>query len=228
MVRPTSLASILLLSTACAATVQAAPVVDASYVGGATNRFFAGPVDGNGLNLAQTFTVGLAGALTHVDVYAARTGDTTAPLILEIRTTTAGAPDRLASAVLATANVPASAVPVAGPDFNGTNDYTVASFVGVDLTGLFVTPGQVLAIGIRSGAFPGGYVLPYTSQTPSGYAGGTRFLRGNSTDVYTQSSAGDHFFRTYVDAAVSAPEPASLGLLGVAALPALARRRRRA
>ena len=176
-----------------------------------------------GIDIAQTFTVGIAGTLSQVAVNIARTGDTTAPLFVEIRSTVGGIPNAVDGQVLLSTPLSAAAVPIAGPTTAGPFSSAPFAFVNVDLSafGLAVTPGEVLALSLTSDAVRGGYL--WGLNAPGTYAGGHGYYRGNSLDAAWILGGADQNFRTFV----SVPEPASLALVAIA-LAGLVTMRRRA
>jgi hypothetical protein len=97
---------------------------------------------------AQTFTVGVLGALTGLDLLLCRGFNTTQPLLVDIRRTFGGIPaesDTDPTAILASAVVPASRIDTKRPLGPG------ASWVHIDFAGLtpLVSPGDVLAVVLR-------------------------------------------------------------------------------
>ncbi len=188
------------------------------------DQFFVADVAGDNtiiaarFNAAQTFTVGITGVLTSVEVNIAQFELTSAPLVLDIRTTTDGVPTEpdSGSNVLATLTLPAASIP------------SIPEFVTFDVPDLSVTAGEVLAITMSTTA---GAVLGAPDDAPfiwldgSGYSGGRAFARGVDAagltwgDGATFSLAGtDYAFRTFVDPASPVPEPSTLLLLCVLAV----------
>jgi hypothetical protein len=191
---------------------DAASVLDQSSGTLPTNGF-GGFIADFGIDIAQTFTVGIGGILSGVDVAVARTGsDPVQNLIVEIRSTSGGVPGAAVGTVLASAAL----TPAAIPDFGGTTtsgpyDLNAFAFIHVDLSGasLLVAPGDVLALTLRSEALPGGYAWAFTFGDP--YAGGHGFYRANNPGTGDFIIGGaDQMFRTYV---AVVPEPGSLLLL---------------
>ena len=89
----------------------------------------------------QTFTVGLAGTLTRIDLQLGRNATALQPLQFELRTLTAGGvPDQSPAALRYSTSIAAASVPV----LVTTNNFTVS----LDLSGaaLAVTPGQQLCL----------------------------------------------------------------------------------
>jgi hypothetical protein len=185
------------------------------------------------IDKAQTFTVGLAGYLTRVDVKLHTAGGTPVEDVLfDIRTTAAGVPTEpdAGANILFSAVIPKTTVPFA-PIFGDvpwtTVDLGPASFL--------VAPGDVLAICLRSedpntNPFFTNYWLAGNWMNP--YASGKEYYRyfGNQFPQITWTNDEedyDFFFRTYVDAeAPAVPEPASVLLFG-SALAGLAGMRRK-
>ena len=176
---------------------------------------------------AQTFTVGLAGQLTRVDLEVVKEATTTTlPLRVEVRRTTpAGFPGADDVDVLATGSIAASLLPTyqeSGPP----NPF----WAPVDLTGanLRVSPGDVLALVLRSSEpnepFQRGYMWWSYPQGRDEYPGGDAFRRfqGGTFERMTGNVATDSGFRTYV----LVPEPAAVATMLAAASAVLLRRRR--
>jgi hypothetical protein len=88
----------------------------------------------------QTFTVGLPGLLTRIDLQLGRNADTSLPLQVEICRTSGGLPDMSPQALLYSTSIAASAVPV--------QTWSDSFSVSVDLSSALiqVTPGDQLAV----------------------------------------------------------------------------------
>jgi hypothetical protein len=199
------------------------PVVDQSYLPGAFDSTAQIGQQFGDVDWAQTFTVGVTGTLTSVDVQIAKGSTTGSDLVVDVRTTTGGVPSSDAG-ILATMSVPASAVSTS-PTF---------SLFSVDFTAfnLGVNTGDVLAV-VLSSAATDNYLWRATSA--NGYSGGGAF-NFSLGSWNTSSSFGDLMFQTWVeptptddqgggDGDGQMPEPSLLAL--AAAGLALARLRRR-
>jgi hypothetical protein len=177
------------------------------------------------VNWAQTFTVGLTGTLTQVDLLLHRLGLTIPPgsdIIMEIRPTASGIPNEDISSVLASALIPPGDIPAGGPE----------SFVAVDIstTGLSVTTGDVLAIVLRA---PGidviGLDIDWWGNSLDEYGSGSAFRQFISGGSFTwdliPDGDVDFGFRTYVQVI---PIPPALWLFGsgLLALMGIARRKK--
>jgi hypothetical protein len=197
-----SLATAVALAAGTSKSAEAALILDQSH-GTLPPPNAGGFINNGGIDIAQTFTVGITGILGRVEVAVTRLATTTGPLSVEIRPVIGGFPNPLNAPILADGLVFPADVPN-GPTFG---------FVGVDLLSdnLVVTPGDVLAIVLRSDTAAGGYAWGYTAGDP--YAGGHAFFRAHNpgTDPFLPGG-GDQFFRTFV---APVTEPGSLALLAL-------------
>lgn len=176
-----------------------------------------------GQQLAQTFTAGLSGLLTRVDVqisgYHHGPQPITEPVTFSLRTAPGGT--ELAHASIAIADLPAPVWP--------------GEFVAIDLSsfGVTVQAGQSYTIELTS-ANPSATISWFTAETQPGdnapalYGGGSmHYFRNGQWLQRADLLEADAGFKTYVDTAIPAvPEPSSawLSLAGMAGL--MLRRRR--
>lgn len=189
---------------------HAAPILDQSFTVNPVNR---GAAVYALISRAQTFTVGMSGVLSQVDLQLGRAAGTTADLTVEVRRTSSGLPLLGAGDLLGTATVTAAQVGAA---------LFPTKFVSVDFSGapIAISTGDVLALVLTSTG--PSYYEWYLWATSDAYAGGSGFYRPSSG---TFVADGDSGFRTHVTQSV--PEATSLLLIGTA-LTGLALRRRRA
>lgn len=200
----------LLLPSPC----RADPIsIDQSYIPGPPpNAFIIEATQ----TVAQTFTVGLSGMLTALDLElgCCRSGPPSDDLLVEVRSTLSdGFPSNqvLASTVLHPADIPVDSF----------------AFVRAALGphGFPVSPGELLSIVLRSSApaLEGGGIQPYAWFTTDGsgtYDRGTTFVdRGSGF----QATGVDMGFKTFVSVS-EVPEPPGLPLLAVLLLTLSVRR----
>jgi len=198
---------------------QAAPIVDQQYEPSASTEYYLD----FGYAGYQTFTVGVSGLLTQIDVYVGA-GDNVGD-----DGTLSKAPDlRLAlletdetGAPRAVGTLP-DPVLMWGLEIEGEYIPADKGFVSFDTSseGVFVESGDVLAISLVSmlaAAFPGS--IYWYGEGGNPYQGGSAFARdyyewGNFPNGSLDSDF-DVGFRTYVDSDITTtPEPATLLLLG--------------
>jgi hypothetical protein len=161
--------------------------------------------------MAQTFTVGLSGYLSRIDLGVAQTNDfEVADLTIEISRTTDGVPD--INEQLAARVIPAEQVPVV----DGTAFLKPLFDVSADFLDdrIAVAPGDVLAIWVKSQTnnSPGyGWRTTYDGET---YPGGTSYAYKYRGDLINlgDNNFQDFEFRTFI----STPEPSSFMLTSVA------------
>ena len=150
---------------------------------------------------------------------------TTAPLLLDIRTTTGGAPTEpnaggniLASLSIAATMFPLGSIPT--------------TFTSIDLTALAlgVTSRDVMAVVLRSAGDNPAY--SWTGSSTGGaannYADGSAYRRVFTTTWTVPGFANDFAFQTFVEPSSAAvPEPSTLALAGFGSILLIAYRRRR-
>lgn len=212
--KPNALSGALLVAAIAALgimtpqTALAIPVLDQSYDPSVTD---VGAFTHATIDWAQTFTVGLSGTLTQIDVKVGRNSGLTSfnggTISVDVRTTSGGMPTQ----------------PDSGANILGTGSLTqtdvtsiTTSFFSIDLTAFSipVTAGEILAIALSSDGADestGRYV--WSGTAASGYGAGAAYLRVGPGGWEVPTFAGDLAFKTYVEAA-SIPEPATLALLG--------------
>lgn len=203
------------VALAAMAGAQAAPVIDQSFVPGPLGIQARAGVIGATVEykVFQSFSVGISGVLTGVDVYVESNGTPAQNLVLDVVSTA----DPLGTA-LASMSVAPSGVSGAG------------GFVSFDLSAanLAVLAGDLLSIRLSSAQDFSGNVNEYFAigNQVGGYAGG-QGQHWNSSSGFN-SPGWDFYFKTWVDdAGGQVPEPSAL-LLAIAALGAAGAARRRA
>ena len=214
-----------LRALACAAflasgsSALAAPVLDQEYnpflninanIGQHSNGFFQ--------DRAQTFTVGITGILSRIEMRVFRNNPaSTGPLLIDVRTVSGGVPFEPDTG----AGILESHI-VAGPSVS--SDPT--GFVGIDLSGIAVAAGDVLAIAVRT-SDPLDFSFIWGGTNVDLYAGGAQYNRAVGAATWGQNDAiKDLNFRTFVEVSVPAPGAAAFLFFGAVTV-ALTRCRRR-
>lgn len=152
----------------------------------------ASSTNGDVTQMGQTFTVGVAGTLDHIDVYMFRLGsifDPTGDPLLRVYNTADGLPT---GAPLATVTIPEANVPLNN-----------AAFVSFDVSSaaIGINVGEVLAFSVTATAGVGPYFLPNDQGQSPGYSGGTAIAKYGDSPWQQFSPPQDHSFKTYVLAA---------------------------
>ena len=154
------------------------------------------------IDRVQTFTVGVTGTLTRIELRARRfTDSTSAPLIIDIRNTSSGVPEEPNSPVLATTTASAGSIPL--------GSISNAPFTSFDLStaSLDVSSGDVLAIVLRSTD-----QYEWMKDNSAGYSGGSEFIRSTISPTWTVGELDDDFaFQTFV-----VPEPSAAYIFAAA------------
>jgi hypothetical protein len=194
--------------------VNAVPILDQSNPGTGAFHNFGKVGASSQYTLAQTFTAGLTGQLTGVDIYVTKRGTPTDPLVINLLGTLGPAPDETNS--LASLSINESLI----------STTTAPYFLDLSSLAVFVTAGTQYAIEYFSDNAFTGNVNQYTLWRGGAYAGGQAWTNNGSlgaapTIAYT--SVSDWGFQTYVDTSpASVPEPGTLELLLLGVLAPLA------
>lgn len=201
------------LAPAADATSVLEPVLDQSFENVSPNSRSA---INRGLDKAQTFTNGITGTLTRVDVIigadVAQSGD----LYFDVRPTVGGRPVENNAASLIDIVIPRESLPTLGRE--DWVEIDVSSFA------LAVTAGDLLAIVLRDPESTGQRFFSFSwleGNGGPGYPRGKAF--GRTAGVGWDANDNDHGFRTFVE---PIPEPSTVLLLGLG-LAGLATSRRR-
>lgn len=199
LVKVCLLASLALVPARAAAT----PILDQSAGADSAKDFGGANITG----VAQTFTVGIEGILSRVDLLLLRYRSELEPVHIEIRRNLTDLTD---ASLLARVSLDPTVVP----------PYPGGGWLSIDFSpfGLQVTPGEQLALVIRY-PIPTLYVWGVT--VGDIYAGGHSYFFMNDQ---WNLGGGDQHFRTYV---TPVPEPGVLALLAVGGIGYLGVQRRR-
>ena len=165
------------------------PSDSAAYQGNIIYR----PLDGDYVNQAQTFTVGITGQLTDIQVLIEGFSQT-ADLVVDVRPTVNGLPVSDDSAILGEVAIPASEIP--GFPF---------TFVNFDFysRNIHVTTGDELAVVLRIDKSSQGGDYSWRGDTGDKHTSGVAYTRGSSYDWFAPTSDGltvDYGFKTFVRA----------------------------
>jgi hypothetical protein len=147
------------------------------------------PTPNNGLevtdnqSVTQTFTVGLLGQLTRVELVGINHHRGTSVHNIDVAIVTTDASGVPTTTTLATTTVPPSAVPPTRGNV----------LIDLSAANLIVTPGQVLGLRLQTASPSGGATYGWSADAITGtYDGGSTFIRGNVGIPW------DMGFRTYV------------------------------
>jgi probable HAF family extracellular repeat protein len=167
-------------------------------------------------DFAQTFTVGLSGQLSRIELDVWRKSVTTQNLRVDIRRTVAGTPVASDSQALGVVTLPPSAVPIEPiHSFPYVPQFTSIDFSSFNIQ---VHSGDVLAIALHCDAtdYYHGYLWHTSNQGVDNYPRGTEFGRYNGGAWYAPQY--DCAFHTFV----TVPEPSMIVLLLAGALASIA------
>lgn len=156
-----------------------------------------GPTIADFQSALQTFTVGIGGTLTGIDLQVQQSGAPSVPtdnLVVSILGTSGGMPDFNQN--LGSVSLPAASI-------SPFDNFASGDFVPFDVSGLgiSVSPGDVLAIAASYPTGTGSYFV-YDSEVDV-YAGGTSYIYGPLDGFLGSTAPRDLGFRTIV----TVPEP---------------------
>jgi len=160
----------------------------------------------------QTFTVGLAGVLSEVDLEIYKSTNTVVDPTFEIVGTTGGVPDD--TKLLYQTTIPLSSIPTF--DTPPTGAFTLTP-VDVSSADIVVTPGEVLAVTLSRNA-PGNPPWLLWRQGIGGYTRGDSYDSIPPGAPWTIDSPYEGGFQTFVSSAVPEPSAVVLVLIGLSSL----------
>jgi hypothetical protein len=174
------LAVVVMLLFICSGRTLAAEVLDQQNV--FDSSIADSPSDAQ--EFAQTFTVGVSGVLSRIEVFLTKTNPQN-NVILSVYNMSGGVPN----AVVASASLSPAAVP------------GLQSFVSFDVSSfeVAVSSNDVLAFALKKDGFDGGpYIMPFT--TTNTYAAGSSYRRTLSVPPgpWSIQDNRDYAFKTYV------------------------------
>jgi hypothetical protein len=200
--------TVIFLSYLAAGRAHAGGVLDQSNV---VNTFIFDAAVASEVSRGQTFTVGLAGLLSQVNLEIYQSPNTIGSPTFEILGTTGGVPDN--TKVLYTTTIPLSDIPIFANPPPGAFPLTS---VDVSSAGIMVTPGEVLALTLSRDVVG---VPPWLlwRQGIGGYTGGNSYDSIPPGSPWTIDGSYEGGFQTFVSAV---PEPSAivLALIGVGCL----------
>jgi len=215
-------ALVLLLAMLIAPVVTGASILDQSFIP-STSAAYEGNIyrSFDGLfyaDHAQTFTVGITGQLTNIEILVWEWTSQITDLFVDIRPTINGVPILDDSAILGEVAIPASEI----SGFPHT-------FITVDYSSqnIQVAAGDELAIVLRMDPSGQGGDYSWRGETGDLYASGVAYTRTDTTDWFAPMSGGltvDYGFKTFVN---PIPIPPALWLFGSGLIGLLGVARRR-
>lgn len=183
----------VIISLAIAVAARGEIVLDQQHT---FTSSIANSTNGDVTQVGQTFTVGVAGTLDHIDVFMFRLGgifDPTGDALLRVFNTSGGLPmgSPLASVTIAELLVPLNN----------------AAFVTFDVSSaaVAVNVGELLAFSVTATGGVGPYFLPTDQSQSIEYAGGAAIIKFGNNAWQMTSPPQDQSFRTFVNA-TAAPE----------------------
>lgn len=184
--------AVLLALSLSAAVAHAVPVLDQVYdpIGGVGQ--LVGQLVDNTRSVAQTFTVGLGGLLSQVDLMLASGNTSTGTFTVSILSTTGGVPVGSGN-VLFSQPFPVTAL----PDFN----FGIPTFMPFNVSpAIVVSPGTVLAVTVTyAGGGPGNNVLWLSRFNNNAYPNGAGYAGDGDLSTSWSLIPDDLGFRTFVE-----------------------------
>jgi hypothetical protein len=196
-----------LLVIGLAGEANAGAVLDQSFV---RSTFSADYTIYSQASISQTFTVGLGGLLSQVDLQIYKTTGATGDLTFEILATSGGVPVPDSTSPLFQTVITLSSLPtIDDPNLN-----VPLTSVDVSSAGISVTPGEVLGLALRSPKGSGSPPWTPWRSGPDQYSPGAEYIEQNGATTWSPllfiGQGQDGGFQTWVS---SVPEPSSIALL---------------
>lgn len=197
------IACLIAMNTLLPAALSANGVLDQSFIPSPAASYQGNiiyrPLDGSYVDQAQTFTVGITGTLTNVEVLIEGFNQT-ADLLVDIRPTINGEPTLDDSAILGEVAIPASDI----PGFPHT-------FINADFStqNINVTSGDELAIVLKIDRSSAGGDYSWRGETGDLYDSGVAYTRadlGSGYEWFSPTSGGltvDYGFKTFIDSTLT-------------------------
>lgn len=188
-----------------AAASASATILDQNFVTTDNPNHGTGFGFNTATSLAQSFTVGITGALAAVEFNILKTAGTTGDLKVDIRPLVSGdAPDPDASDTLGSVTVDNGVISTAG-----AQPYSWTTLlVDFSAANIAVTAGDMLAFVLTTTL---GEEFAVQTDFLNAYSGGKRWHQAGDGNAFGSADVADLAFKTYVNV----PEPASLALLGI-------------
>ena len=197
----------IILCLLAAGQSRAGGVLDQSNVVN-TFTFDAGVV--GAVSRGQTFTVGIAGLLSEINLEIYKSTNTVIDPTFNIEGTTGGAPDD--TKVLYSTTIPLSSIPTFDTPPTGTVPMTSIDVSGANI---IVTPGEVLALTLSRVGSIGQPPWLLWRQGIGGYTGGNSYDSIPPGAPWTVDSPYEGGFQTFVSTTVPEPSTAILAVIGL-------------
>jgi len=181
----------LLFALSCAVPAWAVPILDQQHGGyDGLGLVYVGPDPERFVQWGQTFTVGITGLMTRLDVWIDRGVDTTEDLLWDLRSLDGDAPsiENTGANIIASGSLSAAEVPEELKFIRLTDSLTLPVLVG-----------DMMALTLRSHQPYAGEESTYRWLSGRDrYAGGARYVRTSNSEAWRQGTS-DMNFRTWVD-----------------------------